>query len=105
MLLAPEPSAHGNLDTTSTSLVGWFLPRNAWLNSGYVFLYSLWRLLDEFPIFLRAGFTRILRSIHVLLSRVFSFSFLKARFEELNMDEVAALIVDNGSCMSFTGFC
>ena len=69
------------------------------------FLYSLRRLLDEFPFFSTAGFTRILRSIHVLLSRVFSLSFLEARFEELNMDEVAALIVDNGSCMYFTVFC
>ena len=69
---APESSAHGNLDATSTSLCGWSLQRNAWLNSGYMFLYSLRRLMDEFPIFLRAGFTWILRSIHVLLSRVFS---------------------------------
>ena len=31
-----------------------------------------------------------------------SLSFLKAQFEELNM---AALIVDNGSCMNFLVFC
>ena len=48
---APEQSAHGNLDATSTSLVGWSLPRNAWLNSGYMFLYSFWRLLDVFLTF------------------------------------------------------
>ena len=37
--------ALGNLDATSTSLVGWSLPRNAWLHSGYMFLYSFRRLL------------------------------------------------------------
>ena len=51
MVSAPEQFAHGNLDTTSTSLVGWFLPRNAWLNSGYMFLYIFCRLLDVFPTF------------------------------------------------------
>ena len=43
--------------------------------------YSLRRLLCEFLLFLR-GFTRILRSILVLLSVVFSLSLLRARFEE-----------------------
>ena len=40
----------------------------------------------HFQLFLRARFARILRSILVLLSVVFSLSLLKARFEELNMD-------------------
>ena len=51
MLSVPDQFAYGNLDTTSTSLVGWFLPRNAWLNSGYMFLHIFWRLLDVFPTF------------------------------------------------------
>ena len=69
-----------------------------------MFLSSLRRFGQNFQCFPSAGFTLILRSIHVLLSRVFSLSFLNARFEELNMDELAALIVDKGSCMYFTGF-
>ena len=40
----------------------------------------------NFQLFLRGGFTRILRSIRVLLSGVFSLSLLQARFEELNVD-------------------
>ena len=69
---APEQSAHGNLDASSTSLVGWSLPRNAWLNSGYMFLCSFRRLLDVFPTFSVCWCTRILRSILALLSVVFS---------------------------------
>ena len=54
MLLAPEPSAHGNLDTCSRSLFGWSLSRNAWFDSGFIpGLFSL--ALDEFPVFLREG--------------------------------------------------
>ena len=47
------------------------LLRNAWLDSGYMFLVSSRWLLDEFPIFSSRRGARILRSIHVLLSDVF----------------------------------
>ena len=77
VVIAPEQSA--------TSLVGWSLPRNAWLNSGYIFLYSLWCFLDVFPTFSSCCCTRILRSILALLSVMFSLSLSRysARFEEL----------------------
>ena len=58
------------------------LLRDAWLDSEYFFCVSSWRFFGEFLLFLRVGHTRILRSIHVLLPV-----------------EVAAPIVDNGSCM------
>ena len=42
--------------------------RNAWLYSGYMYLVSSWRLLTCFLIFHVPGWTRVLRSILVLLS-------------------------------------
>ena len=83
---AHEQSALGNLDVISTSLVAG-LPRSARLNSGYMFLFCFWRLLDVFPIF----FYVLVYSDPAIESRpvlrgVFSLSFFKARFEELNMD-------------------
>ena len=69
---AHEQSAHENLDVTSTSLSLAGFPRNARLNSGYMFLFCFWRHLDVFPTFSTCWCTRILRSILALLSVVLS---------------------------------
>ena len=82
---AYEQSELGNLDVISPSLVAG-LPRNARLNSGYMFLFCFWRLLDVFPIFSTCWCTRSCDRFSPLLSVVLSLSLFKARFEELNMD-------------------
>ena len=49
--IAPEPFAHGNLDTTSSFPRIWAVLclRNASLDSGYMFLVSSRLFLDKFP--------------------------------------------------------
>ena len=55
-LLAPEPSAHGNLDTTSASLIGWSLSRNACFDSGFMFLvFSRWLWTNFWYFFVKGS--------------------------------------------------
>ena len=53
--------------------------RNTWLDSGYRFFDSSWRILDEFPVFSSWRWARILRAIHVLL---FCFFFGSSSLEK-----------------------
>ena len=86
VLLAPEPSAHGNLDTISASLIGWSLSRNAWFESGFMFLVFSYCLWTNFRYFLVKGSSDPAVESRLALSCC-----------------MATLIVDNGSCMYFTG--
>ena len=82
---AHEESAHGNLDAVSTSLVAG-LPRNARFNSGFMFLFRFWTLLNAFPTFSTCWvYSDLAIDSRPALRGVLSLSLLKARFEELNM--------------------
>ena len=83
---ARQQSALGNLDVIPLpSLAG--LPRNAWLNSGYMLLCSFRRLLDVFPIFSTCWvYSDLVINSRPALRSVLPLIFHKARFEELNMD-------------------
>ena len=73
------------------------LPHNARLNSGYMFLFCFWRLLDVFQTFSACWCTRILRSILALLSVVFSLQSVKggtdSRHRSSNMDSQVVLSI------------